>query len=251
MPIEETAAVVTGGAAGIGLGIVEGLARRGAKVAIFDIDAAGIETAVAALRGEGATVSGHVVDVSDRAQVDAACAEVRAAFGPILILVNNAGIEQFGKFTHMELDEWERVMTVNLRGPFNCIKAVVKDMQAANWGRIVNITSSSAKAGQQMMSAYVTSKAGLEGFTKCLAMELGPRGITVNGAAPGMIDTPMSRRAEALGRMGEGIEHFASITPVRRAGKPDDMANAVVWLCEDASSYMSGQIIGVNGGRTT
>jgi 2-hydroxycyclohexanecarboxyl-CoA dehydrogenase len=251
MPIEGTTAVVTGGASGIGLGIAEGLARKGAKVGIFDLDAAGLDSAVQRLTGEGATVIGHRVDVSDRDQVDAACDEVRAAFGPILILVNNAGIEQFGSFAKMELTEWERVMTVNLRGPFNCVKAVLDDMKAAAWGRIVNITSSSAQSGQALMSAYVTSKAGLTGFTKCLALELGPRGITVNAVPPGLIDTPMARRSEAQGRLGQGIDYFASLTPVRRAGKPDDMANAVLFLCADESSYITGQIIGVNGGRTT
>src|SRR5262245_23414394 len=235
MPIDGTAAVVTGGAAGIGLGIVDGLARRGAKVAIFDVDKGGLDDAVERLGKEGATVSGHVVDVSSREQVDAACAEVREAFGPILILINNAGIEQFGKFAKLNADEWERVMAVNLRGPFNCIQAVLDDMQTAKWGRIVNISSSSAKAGQPLMSAYVTTKAGLEGLTKCLAHELGPRGITVNAVPPGLIDTPMTRRSESLGRLGEGLDHYASITPVRRAGRPEDMANAVVFLCTDES----------------
>lgn len=251
MPIEGTAAVVTGGASGIGLGIVEGLARRGAKVAIFDVDEAGITSVVERLRGDGATVSGHRVDVSDRDQVFEACDAVRSKLGPVLILVNNAGIEQFGKFTHLQPEVWERVMAVNLRGPYNCVQAVVKDMQAAGWGRIVNISSSSAKAGQELMSAYVTTKAGLEGLTKCLAKELGTRGITVNAVPPGMIDTPMSRRSEAEGNFGEGIEYYASITPVRRAGKPEDMAHAVLFLCEDASSYITGQVLGVNGGRTT
>ena len=243
--------MVTGGAAGIGLGIVEGLAHKGANVAIFDVDETGIEHAVKRLTDEGATVAGHVVDVSDRAQVEAACGAVREQFGPILILVNNAGVEQFGLFTKIEPDEWERVMRVNLRGPFNCIQAVFPDMKTARWGRIVNISSSSAKAGQPMMSAYVTSKAGLEGLTKSLAIELGPLGITVNAVPPGLIDTPMSRRSEAQGRLGEGIEYYASLTPVRRAGKPEDMANAVVFLCADESSYITGQVVGVNGGRTT
>jgi NAD(P)-dependent dehydrogenase (short-subunit alcohol dehydrogenase family) len=251
MPIEGTPSIVTGGAAGIGLGIVEGLARKGAKVAIFDVDAAGIDAAVERLGGEGATVSGHVVDVSDRSQVEAAHEKVRAEFGPVLILVNNAGIEQFGKFSKLEPDEWERVMAINLRGPYNCVQTVLKDMQAAGWGRIVNITSSSAQSGQPLMSAYVTSKAGLTGLTKCLAHELGPRGITVNAVPPGLIDTPMSRRSESLGRLGEGIDYFASITPVRRAGTPADMANAVLFLCTDEASYITGQVIGVNGGRTT
>jgi 2-hydroxycyclohexanecarboxyl-CoA dehydrogenase len=251
MPFEGTAAVVTGGASGIGLGITEALARRGAKVAIFDVNADGIDAAVTRLRDEGASVSGHRVDVSDRAQVDDACAAVREAFGPILIIVNSAGVEQFGKFSRMTADEWERVMAVNLRGPFNCVQAVLADMQAAKWGRVVNIASSSAQSGQPLMTAYVTSKSGLIGFTKSLALEIGSRSITVNAVSPGLVVTPMTDRAVAEGQFPEPIEHYASITPVRRTGVPEDIANAVMFLCADDSSYITGQVIGVNGGRTT
>jgi 2-hydroxycyclohexanecarboxyl-CoA dehydrogenase len=142
-------------------------------------------------------------------------------------------------------------MAINLRGPFMCAQAVLADMKAAKWGRIVNISSSSAQAGQPYMAAYVSSKAGLIGLTKSMALELGPRGITVNTIPPGMIVTPMTDRAVAEGRFTDTIEHFASITPVRRAGEPADIANAAVFLCMDESSYITGQIIGVNGGRNT
>ena len=251
MPFEATTAVVTGGASGIGLGIVEALARRGARVGIFDVDADALSTHVARLRAEGAVVSGYRVDVADRSAVDAAFAEVREELGPVLILVNNAGVEQFGKFSAISADEWERVMAINLRGPFNCTQAAIPDMSAARWGRIVNISSSSAQGGQPYMAAYVTSKAGLIGLTKSLALELGPRGITVNTVPPGMIVTPMTDRAIAEGRFSDTLEHFASITPVRRAGAPTDIANAEMFLCADESSYNTGQVIGVNGGRTT
>ena len=251
MPFEGTTAIVTGGASGIGLAIVEALTKRGTKVAIFDIQPDHLETVVARLRFEGATVTGHIVDVSNRAQIEAAVTEVREELGPILMLVNSAGIEQFGKFSEITDDLWDRVMAINLRGPFMCSQAVLPDMKAAKWGRIVHISSSSAQGGQPFMAAYVSSKAGLIGLTKSMALELGPRGITVNTIPPGMVVTPMTDRAVAEGRFTNTIEHFASITPVRRAGEPADIANAAIFLCMDESSYITGQVIGVNGGRTT
>jgi NAD(P)-dependent dehydrogenase (short-subunit alcohol dehydrogenase family) len=124
-------------------------------------------------------------------------------------------------------------------------------MVEAGWGRIVNISSSSAQGGQPYMTHYVASKAGMIGFTKALALELGPSGITVNTIPPGFIDTPMLRAAEAKGRLGNSVEHHASLTPVRRAGRPDDIAAACSFLVRDEASYVTGQVIGVNGGRNT
>lgn len=251
MPFENTTAVVTGGAAGLGLAITEALAARGANVAIFDIAAEQIETQVDRLRDEGAKVTGYVVDVSNRSAVEAAVAQVRADLGPVLILINNAGIEQFGKFDEITDEQWDRVMAVNLRGPFICTQVVLPDMVEAQWGRIVNISSSSAQGGQSRMAAYVSSKAGVIGFTKSLALELGPKGITVNTIPPGMVVTPMLEKAIAEGRFTASLEHFAKITPVRRAGRPEDIANAAIFLCQDESDYITGQVIPVNGGRRT
>ena len=251
MPFDGTTAIVTGGASGIGLAIAEALARRGTKVAIFDLQEELLAAEVDRLRHDGLVVSGHRVDVSDRTQIEAAVAAIRDEFGPVLILVNNAGIEQFGKFAEITDELWDRVMAINLRGPFMCAQAVLPDMKAAGWGRIVNISSSSAQAGQPFMAAYVSSKAGLIGLTKSMALELGPRGITVNTIPPGMVVTPMTDRAVAEGRFTAPLEHFASITPVRRAGEPADIANAAIFLCSDESSYITGQVIGVNGGRNT
>ncbi len=251
MPFEGTTAIVTGGASGLGLAIAEALVARRSKVAIFDVQRDQLQAQVDRLRGGGATVSGHLVDVSDRAQARAAVNEVRAELGPVLILVNNAGIEQFGKFAQINDDEWDRIMAVNLRGAFICTQEVLPDMTAAKWGRIVNISSSSAQGGQSRMAAYVSSKAGLIGLTKSLALELGPKGITVNTVPPGMVVTPMLEKALAEGRFTDSLEHFAAITPVRRAGRPEDIANAVTFLCADESSYITGQVIPVNGGRRT
>lgn len=251
MPFEDTTAIVTGGAAGLGLAITEALAARGTKVAIFDINTDEIEAQVECLRRDGAKVAGYAVDVSNRSAVETAVAQVRADLGPVLILINNAGIEQFGKFAEITDDQWNRVMAVNLRGPFICTQAVLPDMLDAQWGRIVNISSSSAQGGQSRMAAYVSSKAGLIGFTKSLALELGPKGITVNTVPPGMVVTPMLEKAIDEGRFTATLEHFAKITPVRRAGRPEDIANATIFLCQDESSYITGQIIPVNGGRRT
>jgi 2-hydroxycyclohexanecarboxyl-CoA dehydrogenase len=171
--------------------------------------------------------------------------------GPIVILINNAGIVQFGKFSEITDEQWDRIMAINLRGPFICTQVVLPDMLDANWGRIVNLSSSSAQGGQSHMAAYVSSKAGVIGLTKSLALELGPKGITVNTIPPGMVVTPMLQKAIAEGRFNAPLEHFAKITPVRRAGRPEDIANAAIFLCQDESSYVTGQIIGVNGGRRT
>ncbi|KUI43042.1 short-chain dehydrogenase [Mycobacterium sp. IS-1590] len=251
MPFEDTTAIVTGGAAGLGLAITEALAARGVKVAIFDITTDEIETQVDRLRRDGAKVAGYAVDVSNRAAVESAVAQVRADLGPVLMLINNAGIEQFGKFAEITDEQWDRVMAVNLRGPFICTQVVLPDMLDAQWGRIVNISSSSAQGGQSRMAAYVSSKAGVIGFTKSLALELGPKGITVNTIPPGMVVTPMLEKAIEEGRFTASLEHFAKITPVRRAGRPEDIANAAIFLCQDESDYITGQVIPVNGGRRT
>lgn len=251
MPFEGTTAIVTGGAQGLGLGIAEALAARGTKVAIFDLATEQIATEVTRLRSAGGTVNGYTVDVSDRFRVEAAVEQVRADLGPVLILINNAGIEQFGKFADITDEQWDRVMAINLRGPFICTQAVLPDMLDAQWGRIVNISSSSAQGGQSRMAAYVSSKAGVIGLTKSLALEFGPKGITVNTIPPGMVVTPMLEKAIDEGRFTASLEDFAKITPVRRAGRPEDIANAAIFLCQDESSYVTGQVIGVNGGRRT
>ena len=153
MPFVDATAIVTGGAQGLGLAIAEALAARGTKVAIFDLATAQIAAEVARLREAGGTVNGYTVDVSDRGLVQAAVEKVRADLGPVLILINNAGIEQFGKFSEITDEQWDRVIAINLRGPFICTQVVLPDMLAANWGRIVNLSSSSAQGGQSYMAA--------------------------------------------------------------------------------------------------
>jgi NAD(P)-dependent dehydrogenase (short-subunit alcohol dehydrogenase family) len=229
-------AVVTGGASGIGLAIAERLRADGNQVAVFD---------------RNAEADGYTVDVTDREQIASAVARVRDDLGRPTILVNSAGLDGFDRFLDITPEKWQRILDVNLTGTFNMCQLVVPDMVAEGWGRIVNISSSSAQGGQPIMTHYVAAKAGVIGFTKALALELGPQGITVNTIPPGFIDTPMLRKAEARGFLGEGVEKHASTTPVRRAGRPDDIAAACAFLVSEEAGYVTGQVIGVNGGRNT
>lgn len=248
---DQRVAIVTGGGSGIGLAISEGLGADGVAVAVFDRDGEGADAAAAKIVASGGTALGVTVDVTDRAQIDAGVSEVRDRLGRPTILVNNAGLDGFDKFLSISLETWNRILEVNLTGTFQCCQAVVPDMIEAGWGRIVNISSSSAQGGQPMMTHYVASKAGVIGLTKALALELGPKGITVNTIPPGFIDTPMLRASEAKGRLGQGVEHHASLTPVRRVGRPEDIAAACAFLVSEEASYVTGQVIGVNGGRNT
>jgi NAD(P)-dependent dehydrogenase (short-subunit alcohol dehydrogenase family) len=200
---------------------------------------------------EGGEAIGLTVDVADRATVDEGLTVVRRRLGPVAVLVNSAGMEGFRKFLNIRAEEWDRLIAVNLTGTFHCCQAAVPDMVTAGWGRIVNIASSSAQGGQPLMTHYVASKAGVIGFTKALALELGPHGITVNTIPPGFIDTPMTRRNEALGLLGGTVDEHAARTPVRRAGTPEDIAATCAFLAGDEAGYITGQVIGVNGGRNT
>jgi len=248
---DERTAIVTGGASGIGLAISERLAVDGAAVAVFDRDGASAEAAAAKIAASGGTAIAVTVDVTVRAQIDAGVEVVHARLGRPTILVNSAGLQGFDPFLSIDADTWDRVLAVNLTGTFNCCQAVVPDMIEAGWGRIVNISSSSAQGGQQLMTHYVAAKAGVIGFTKALALELGPKGITVNTIPPGFIDTPMLRASEREGFLGKGVEYNAARTPVRRVGRPEDIAAACAFLVRDEASYVTGQVIGVNGGRNT
>jgi 2-hydroxycyclohexanecarboxyl-CoA dehydrogenase len=244
--------IVTGAASGIGLGIAARLARDGIKTALFDLNAEDAESAAEQIRAEGHQAMAVEVDVADRAAVERGVGEVRAQWGPVTILVNNAGKEGFRRFLDISPEEFELLLRVNLVGTFHCCQVVLPDMIEAGWGRIVNISSSSTHSGQPLMAHYVASKSGMVGLTKSLALEFGPAGITVNTIPPGFIDTPMIRRNDAKGRLGPGgMEDAVARTPVRRAGLPEDIAAACSFLVSDEASYVTGQIIGVNGGRNT
>lgn len=230
-------AVVTGGGSGIGAAIAARLRADGLNVAILDLQPSDDEFA-------------HVADVTDRAAVDTALNAVRAQLGPISVLVNAAGLDCFKRFSDVSFEKWQQIIDVNLNGVFHCVQAVLPDMLEAGWGRIVNISSSSTHSGQPFMSPYVAAKSAVNGLTKSLALELGPSGITVNAVPPGFIDTPMLRKAEGKGFLGDTERQIAQ-TPVRRMGKPEDIAAACAFFVSEEAGYITGQILGVNGGRNT
>ncbi len=218
-------AVVTGAASGMGLAIARRLAQAGNDVALLDLDGDGAAQGARELRDGGHAAMSAALDVSDRGEVDRALDTVRDALGPIAIMVTSAGFDRFQTFLDITVDEWERMLAVNLTGTFHCVQAAAPDMLAAGWGRVVTISSSSAQSGARRMAHYVASKGGVVGLTKALALELAPHGITVNTIPPGFIDTPMARRAEERGDL-PSIDAVAKQTPVRRAGTPDDIAAA-------------------------
>jgi 2-hydroxycyclohexanecarboxyl-CoA dehydrogenase len=229
-------AIVTGGGSGIGEAVANRLRADGLNVAILD------------LTPSDETYS-YTADVTDRAAVDAALDEIRGVLGPVTVLVNAAGLERFKRFTDIEFSDWQRVIDVNLNGVFHCVQAVLPDMIEAGWGRIVNISSSSTHSGQPYMAPYVAAKSAVNGLTKSLALEYGPSGITVNAVPPGFIDTPMLRKSEERGFVV--VQKNIDSTPVRRIGRPEDIAAACAFLISEEAGYITGQILGVNGGRNT
>jgi 2-hydroxycyclohexanecarboxyl-CoA dehydrogenase len=240
-------AIVTGGASGIGLATSQRLARDGASVAIWDLDEAGAGRAAAELVAGGARAIACRVDVSSRAQVDAGLERVHAELGPAKILVNNAGITDFRPFLEYTEETWDRVMSVNLKSMLICTQAILPDMLAAGWGRIINISSSSAQSGSARMTAYAASKGGVIAFTKSLALELAATGVTVNNVPPGFVDTPMLRSSDRVG--GINVAGVAASSPMKRPGKPEDIAGACAFLASEDASYITGLTLSVNGGR--
>jgi NAD(P)-dependent dehydrogenase (short-subunit alcohol dehydrogenase family) len=229
-------AVVTGGGSGIGQAVARRLRADGMNVATLDLTPSDDEFA-------------YTADVTDRGQVEDALTAIRATLGPVTVLVNAAGLEKFKRFNEIAFEEWQRVIDVNLNGVFHCVQAVLPDMVESGWGRIVNISSSSTHSGQPYMAPYVAAKSAVNGLTKSLALEYGPSGITVNAVPPGFIDTPMLRKSEERGYLV--VQKTIDSTPVRRMGRPEDIAAACAFLISEEAGYITGQILGVNGGRNT
>jgi 2-hydroxycyclohexanecarboxyl-CoA dehydrogenase len=241
-------ALVTGAAAGIGAACARRLAQDGIAVGVLDLDAErGAET-VAAIHVAGGKALALGADVSDRAQVFAAVQQLREAFGPVTILVNNAGVTDFTAFEDITDARWDFVYAVNVRGPMICAQAVFPDMKAAQWGRIVNISSSSAQTGASNMITYSSAKGAVQTMTWSMAQEFGPLGITVNNVPPGSVMGTIMSEANR-DRFHIPVDTLKQTVPVRRLGEPADIANACAWLCSEQSGYVTGQTIGVNGGR--
>lgn len=237
-------AVVTGGASGIGLGVARQFVADGHKVAILDNNEGALKAASSEL-GDG--VLAVQVDVADRSSVDAAYASVTSELGPAEIVVTSAGIESFDSVLDITAEKWDRIIAVNLTGTFNCLQAAIPAMVEAGWGRIVTIASSSAQSGAPRMAHYAASKGGVISLTKALAVELARSGITVNTIPPSLVDTPMVDKAVADGNF-PGVAVVAPMVPLGRAGTPADIAAACSFLCSDGGSYITGQVLGVNGG---
>ena len=220
---EGAVALVTGGTRGIGASIAERLKADGYKVVTLGRSGGDVQA-----------------DVSDPAAVQAAFDEVRERFGPVLILVNNAGVTADGLAIRMPDDDWARVIDTNLNGAFNCTKRGLEDMLKARWGRIVNVSSISAKRANSGQANYAASKAGLLGFTRVVAKEMGKRNITSNAVTPGFIETEMTAELPA--------KELAAAIPAARIGKPEEVASAVAFLVSDEAAYVNGATLAVDGG---
>ena len=237
-------ALVTGGSRGIGRAIAIELARAGARVFVnYSSSPEAAEQTVAACRAFGVEADALQFSVADGAAVDAAIDQIKAKAGKLDILVNNAGIARDGLFIRMKDEDWNATMATNLNGAMFCARAASKLMMKARFGRIINISSVVGEMGNAGQVAYVSSKAALIGLTKALARELASRSVTVNAITPGFIETDMTAaRSDEV-----KAEHSKSI-PLERLGKPEEIAGAVVFLASDAASYVTGQVLGVNGG---
>jgi 2-hydroxycyclohexanecarboxyl-CoA dehydrogenase len=245
-------AIVTGGASGIGRGICLRLAGDGANVGILDLDLPGAEKVAHEVTALGRRATVCQVDVANFSAVQEAIDKVRKELGPIQILVNDAGIGEFAPLAQMSEEQWDRMIAIHMKGTFNCTRAVVQDMVDAGWGRIVSISSVAGLMGAMGLVHYSAAKAGIIGFTKGLAQELGPSGITVNAIAPGLIDTPILRKTSMPeDQINAFIEPVLGRTPVRRIGKPEDIAAACAYLTSEEASFFTGQVMSPNGGIYT
>ena len=216
-------------------------------MALLDLDRDHVQKASAELCEQGHAASGHEVDVADRGAVERVYASVRRDIGPVTVVVTSAGIEAFDPVGDITPEKWDRVLAVNLTGTFTCVQLAIPDMIEAGWGRIVTISSSSAQSGAPNMAHYVASKGGVIGLTKAFARELAGHGITANTIPPTIVDTPMARKGAEGGNV-PGMEVLGRMVPLGRAGTPDDIAGACSYLCSEDGSYVTGQVIGVNGG---
>lgn len=252
MADEQRVVIVTGAGRGIGAAIAERLGADGMAVACLDIDGSTAAQTASRLTGQGVRAAGLAADVSDEDAVERVVAEVADRLGPPTVLVNNAGVLRDNLLFRMSGSDWDTVMQVHLRGSFLMTRAAQAHMTAASYGRIVNLSSTSA-LGNRGQANYSAAKAGLQGFTKTVAHELGRFGVTCNAVAPGFIVTEMTRATAK--RLGQAFEEFSAARvetiPVRRAGRPEDVADAVSFFCSPRAGFVSGQVLYVAGGPRT
>jgi 3-oxoacyl-[acyl-carrier protein] reductase len=241
--LEGRVSLVTGASRGIGRAIARCLAREGAFVFVGARDEAKLAEVVREVTDEGGKAAALALDVADRASVDAALARVLEAQGRVDHLVNNAGITRDNLLLRMKREDWDQVIATNLTGTYLCTQAVLKPMLKQRGGRIVNVTSVVGLTGNAGQANYAASKAGIIGFTKAVAREVASRSITVNAVAPGFIDTDMTAAMTDKAR-----ESLTSSIPLGRVGRADDIASAVAFLVSDAAAYITGQVLGVDGG---
>lgn len=237
----EKTVLITGGSRGIGAACVEAFAAAGCRV-VFSYLHSQEQAAALCARWEGRALAVQA-DVADRDQVTALFRQAEQAFGPVEVLVNNAGIAQQKLFTDITPAEWRRMLTVHLDGPFYCCQAALPAMIRAKWGRIINISSMWGQVGGSCEVHYSAAKAGLIGLTKALAQEEGPSGVTVNCIAPGVVETDMMAGFSAADKQA-----LAEETPLCRLGRPEEVAAAAVFLAGDQAAFITGQVLGVNGG---
>ena len=251
MDSQQRVALVTGGGVGMGAATSRRLARDGMAVAVLDINGEAAAAVAADIERNGGRAIAVVADVSAREQVETAIEKVRRTLGPITVLVNNAGIENFSPFTDIDDVVWDRLMAVNLKGAYIVTQLVLPDMLQVRWGRIINISSFGAQIGAPNMVHYTATKGAMIAMTRSLAVELGPKGITVNSVSPGFIDTPMARRAIDGGKFLVPYEQIVASYPIPRLGTPEEIAAACTFFASEDASYITGQLLGVNGGAAT
>ena len=243
MLLKDKVALVTGAARGLGKAIALGLAREGARVVISDVNLEGAQRTAKEIESLGRQTLVFKTDVSKTKEVNEMVDKILDKLGRIDILINNAGITADALLIRMKEADWDRVIEINLKGAFNCLKAVAKPMLKARSGKVVNVASVIGLIGNVGQANYAASKAGIIGLTKSSARELAPRGINVNAIAPGFIKTPMTERLAAAAK-----EEMRKRIPLGRFGAPEDVARVVLFLVSDSAGYVTGQVINVDGG---
>lgn len=248
---ENKTVIVTGGGGGIGGAACRRFAREGARVAVLDLNPEAAEKVAAAIRADGGQAEAFACNITDRASVDVAVAATEARFGPVDVLVNNAGWDVFKPFTKTEPAQWDKLIAINLTGALHMHHAVLPGMAARRSGRIVNIASDAARVGSSGEAVYAACKGGLVAFSKTIAREHARHGITVNVVCPGPTDTALfADYAQGAGNPEKLMEAFTRSIPLGRIGQPDDLPGAITFFASDDAAYVTGQVISVSGGLT-